>query len=278
MKYFLNFLLLLLAVGCSSSAKRDIDSEATKAPIEFYSPEYTSVQSLRAHIKLKKKVEKWIAYFTTDLKERFEDYLSNGEQYRDMVEEILKEHQIPPELYYLPVIESGYVLHARSHMGAGGAWQFMPSTGRNYGLAYDRYLDERKNIYKATQAAAAHLRDLYNIFGSWPLALASYNAGVNRITGIIIKGSNREYWKLSEMNLLPKETSEYIPKFLAAVTIGKNPEKYGLKIDRDRPKYLSDFARVSVPNRISLRKLAKTVGIPFKELKKLNLEYRRNYV
>lgn len=280
MKYLLNIALFLLLSSCASSLpfEKEASSSVADTPIEFYSPEYTSIERLRVNQKLKKEVDKWIKYFSTDLKERFETYLSNGEQYRKMVEEILAEHHIPRELYYLPVIESGYVLHARSHMGAGGAWQFMPSTGRNYGLTYDKYIDERRNIFKATQAAAAHLRDLHNIFGSWPLALASYNAGINRITEIIIKGSNREYWKLSEMDLLPKETSEYLPKFLAAVTIGENPEKFGLSVDKKKPKYLEEYVQVAVPNRVWLKELAKIVEIPFGELRELNLEYRRSYI
>lgn len=278
MKYCLFTAMVFLLFACASSTPSGNESDSNQiTPVAYYSPDYTTVQQLKVNAKLKRQVDRWIEFFTTDFRDRFETFLSNGEQYRGMVEGVLEEHQIPRELYYLPVIESGYVTYAKSHMGAVGAWQFMPSTGRSYGLVYDRYIDERRNIFKATQAGAAHLRDLYNIFGSWPLALAAYNAGVSRITGIIIKGSNREYWKLSEMGLLPTETSEYIPKFLAAVMVGENPEMYGLKVDKSRPK-LEEFAQVPVPGRIKLRDFAKVVGISFKELKSLNLEYRRNYV
>lgn len=246
--------------------------------IEFYSSNTQEKRSLKANKKLRQRVDHWVEFFTTDFSDRFEQFLNNGEPYRQMVENILDEHQLPRELYYLPVIESGYVMEARSHMGAVGPWQFMPATGKSYGLSSNRYLDERQSILKSTQAAAAHLRDLYNIFGSWELALAAYNAGSQRIMGVIIRGSHREFWKLSEMGILPRETMDYIPKFLAAVMIGENPEVYGLNVTRHDTPFDQRYAQISVPGGTSLQDISNVFSTNLSELRELNRELRRDLV
>lgn len=268
--------LLILAYGCASkqeSEEQKIESFAKS----FYLKKESRMHTLKISDKLKKRVDEWIGVFSGDFKGTFAQYLNNGQPYKKMIQGILEEHGVPKELYFLPVIESGYVMKATSHMGAVGPWQFIRATGRRYGLVVNSYVDERRNIYKATQAAAAHLRDLYNIFGTWELALASYNAGINRITGLIIKGSNREFSKLVELGILPDETEDYIPKFIAAAMIGSAPEKYGFTIDKT-PNFLAEHESVQVPAGISLRKLASVTGTRYKDLYYLNLEYKRGWV
>lgn len=177
--------------------------------------------------EINEAVERWIRYFTEQNREWFQRSLTRSEEYEANMKNILISYGVPEDLFYIAFIESGFATRSRSRAGAGGIWQFMPSTAKLYGLNVSRHNDERYAPYKATAAAAAHLRDLYNIYGSWYLAMAAYNAGENRIRNAIIRCRERDFWTLVEKHALPKETMEYIPKFIAASIIGENPEKYG---------------------------------------------------
>ena len=232
-----------------------------------------------------RRVQSWIAFFTGRGKERFQRYLYRGAHYKNLIESILAEHDLPLELYYLAMIESGFSLRAHSSAGAVGPWQFMRHTGKRYALNVNSFVDERRDILKSTQAAAAHLRDLHNIFGTWELALSAYNAGTNRIIGVIIKGSHRDFWKLVELGILPRETKNYIPKFLAATMIGQNPKLFGFqrpsKSEEETKKIAGPYSFKNsdlkqVKGGVSLRKVAKILQTPLKQLKKLNPELRRN--
>lgn len=228
---------------------------------------------LRIPVELNSHVENWIQYFTQKDRERFQRFLDRGQQYRDVVETVLEESDLPAELYYLAMIESGYQTHASSHASAVGVWQFIPGTGLRYGLRIDNYVDERRDPIRATEAAAKYLRDLYNVFGSWHLAMAAYNAGEIRILRAVMKGRTRDFWELIRLGVLPKETAEYVPKFLAVVMIGKEPEKYGFRTNSANPQY-PDLEAVEVPGGISLQRLAEKSSIPLDTLKKVNPHLR----
>ena len=152
-----------------------------------------------------KLVNNWFEYFTNSGRSRFLRHLNRGEKYRTLVESILLSHGLPIELYYVGLIESGYVLQAKSHQSAVGPWQFIKSTGKSYGLRIDSEIDERMNIYMSTHAAAKYLSDLYNIFNSWALSIAAYNAGEYRIMGAIRKGNTRKFNELIKKKLLQKK-------------------------------------------------------------------------
>ena len=173
-------------------------------------------------------VKHYIRYFTTTKKDVFKRWLKRKKRYAPFVKEILREHGLPEDLVYLAMIESGFNLHAYSPMKAAGPWQFIPETGRRYGLAVNHWVDERRDIRKSTIAAARYLQALFDQFGCWYLAAAGYNAGENRIYRLIKKYDTNDFWQLRAYNTLPRETREYVPQLIAAAIIAEDPEKYGL--------------------------------------------------
>ncbi|MEI6079740.1 MAG: LysM peptidoglycan-binding domain-containing protein [bacterium] len=178
---------------------------------------------------INESVKKWIKYFTVDNPEWYQRALSRSEEFETNMKNILISYDVPEDLFYLALIESAFVQRAHSKAGAKGMWQFMKGTARLYGLQVTKKNDERLNPYRATAAAAAYLRDLYNIYGSWYLAIASYNAGEGRIRNAIIKHRERNFWELAAKNALPDETMNYVPKYIAAAIIAENPKLYGFQ-------------------------------------------------
>lgn len=193
----------------------------------------------RVRVKVKDEIHQkiiwWMHYYSVRDHARFKRNLERGEQYKPLVQQILRSYNLPPELYYLALIESGYVNHAISSTKAVGIWQFMRPTALNYGLGVDEYIDERRDPIAATHAAARHLIDLHDRFQSWYLAIAAYNCGQGRVQEAIRKGKTRDFWTLVEKRFLPKETIDYIPKFLAAATIGENLAKFHFEELKSKP-------------------------------------------
>jgi|GEM_PF-730190 len=214
-------------------------------------------------------VNQWIHYFSERDKERFIRMLERGSKYKEVVQNILQENGLPKELFYLALIESGFVTHARSHASAVGVWQFIKGTGKRYGLITNSSVDERRDPIRATEAAARYLRELYEVFQSWELSLAAYNCGEYRVLGAIMRGGTRDFWKLQQKGLLPKETQNYVPKFRAAALIGESPETYGISYNPAPIKY-PELETVEVPSPISLKSLAQASGVELETLKTYN--------
>jgi membrane-bound lytic murein transglycosylase D len=227
---------------------------------------------LHIPVEINRNVAQWIKFFAERERERTQRYFERGEALRSHIEQILKENEVPAELYYLAMIESGFVSHAKSRAKAVGVWQFMPGTARNYGLQVNKQVDERRNWIKSTEAAASYLKDLNNVFGSWYLALAAYNAGEHRIVRSIMKGKTRDFWALAEAGLLPKETLNYVPKFLAAHIVGKNMKRFGFEVKLEEKDKWAPFETVSVPPGARLSDLAKLTGTPIAVLKRWNFD------
>lgn len=219
-------------------------------------------------LEMNADVERWIEYFTVKDAERFRRFMERGQKYKAMITAVLKDQGIPTEIFYQAMIESGFATHATSHASAVGVWQFIRETGRRYGLRVDHYVDERRDPMRATIAAALYLKDLYNVFQSWYLAMAAYNAGEGRILGAIMRAKTRDFWEMVRMRALPSETMNYIPKFLAATTIGHNPERYGF--NDVGAETMPTLASVAVPSPVRLTDVAKTTGIPLAALKEAN--------
>lgn len=246
-----------------STAKRGLDSAIQTGSIQKKDESF-----LKNHQS--KKYKFWVNYFTTRNKNGFERFAKNGERYRKIIEDTFEKYGLPKDLYYVGLIESGYLNHARSHADAVGPWQFIKETGRRYGLKVTRSIDERKNIYKSTQAAALYFQDLYNIFGSWELALAAYNAGEYGIIRRIRGANTRKYYELSAKKIIPKETRNYVPKVLAAMYVYKNAKKYNIKIAKPKNNFYSATKSIKINKSISLSKLSNKIKVPTHTLKQLN--------
>lgn len=220
-------------------------------------------------------VDKNLRYFQEGIPDRFQSYLDRFHHYKETVEPIFREFGLPSELMYLSLVESGFNPRAFSRARASGPWQFMKATGRMYKLNVNWYVDERRDPIKSTVAAAHHLRDLYDRFGSWPLALAAYNAGSGKVSRAIRKTGTRDFWKIRRTWYIRRETKDYVPRFIAATLIAKNPTAYGfLSPEGDR----HEFEEVLIGKPVQLSAITKQTGIPFEELKRLNPELRRNIV
>ncbi len=218
-------------------------------------------------------VKKYISLFQNRLRPNFEKWLSRSGRYTEMIQRTLRENNLPEDLLYLALIESGFSPHAYSRSKASGVWQFMKGTGKRYGLRIDQWIDERRDPVKSTQAAARYLTELYNMFGSWPLALAAYNAGEGRVSRTIIRVRTRDFWTLRESRHLHPETRNYVPKFMAATIMSKAPERYGFSIEYEAPW---EYEEVEIQSATYLSAIAKYAGISVKELKNYNPELKQN--
>jgi membrane-bound lytic murein transglycosylase D len=214
------------------------------------------------------KTEHWIDYFQGSGRKYFSRWLARVGSFRDVIEPILVDVGIPRDLLYLAVIESGLNLSAKSYMKAIGPWQFMTGTGKLFGLRINWWLDERKDIVAATYAAANYLKYLYDLFGSWPLALAAYNSGEHRVARAITTQRTTDYWQLR----LPAQTTWFVPKFMAALAIGRDPEAYGFEKPPSEPL---EFDIIEIERPTELRKIAEAADCSLSEIKDLNPHFKK---
>lgn len=250
----------------------EIDEEIPDAPKG--SEEKDSLPFLQK--KNTRRMQFWVNYFTEKDRERFQRFINNGEEYRPLIEDIFSTYNLPKELYFVGLIESGYNLKAKSRASAVGPWQFIRATGKRYGLRISSEIDERRDLFKATHAAARYLKDLHNVFSSWELALSAYNAGEYGILRRIMKHKSRDYYVLSRKKKLPSETINYVPKVLAAMHIIRNAEKYGFSIPKKEKRFFDHTDLKAVRGNLSLLKLSKELKVPLKILKALNPALRKN--
>src|SRR5208282_3131939 len=182
------------------------------------------------------QVAGYINYFSTRGRGTVERALARSGRYEDMIRRTLKEEGVPQDLIYLAQAESGFHPVAVSRAGARGMWQFMASRGQGYGLEHSWWVDDRQDPEKATRAAAHHLKDLYNQFGDWYLAMAAYNSGPGTVQSAVKRTGYADFWELYRRNVLPQETRNYVPIILAVTIMAKNPAQYGLdSVVKDKP-------------------------------------------
>jgi membrane-bound lytic murein transglycosylase D len=209
-------------------------------------------------------VTRWLDFFMGAGRSTFERWLKRSGRYMDLFRAVLQREGLPPDLVNLVFVESGFNLNARSVSAAVGPWQFLKSTGKFFGLTVDQWVDERKDPEKATVAAARYLKHLYGIFGDWPLALASYNAGEGTVLRAIKAQGTTNYWDLK----LPRQTEDYVPQFMAALTIARDPARYGFdSVELDDPMA---FDEVALKGPVDLRAVARLADCSYEELKTLN--------
>jgi membrane-bound lytic murein transglycosylase D len=220
-------------------------------------------------------VEAALRYFSGDRRETIQRSFQRSGPWIMMMSEVLAAHGLPEDLAYLPVIESGYRTSLTSSAGAHGMWQFMPATGREYGLRVDWWIDERADPWKSSIAAASFLKDLYRMFGDWPLALAAYNCGPGRVRRTLREHGATTFWELLEARALPSETRGYVPTFYATIILAAAPERYGFTIPD--PSEVS-FDEVEVMGPLSLTFLADAVSTDGQQLRELNAHLHRGVV
>jgi membrane-bound lytic murein transglycosylase D len=187
--------------------------------------------------------------------------------YQAIISDTLRKEGIPQDLIYIAALESAFNPYALSKEGARGIWQFMTGTGMLYGLKKDRWVDEREDPVKSTQAAARHLKELYQTFGDWSLAMAAYDSGPLTVQAAVERTGYADYWALRKLHALPEETENYVPIFMATLMIAKDPKAYGFDVQPDPPLAV-DQVMVSTPT--DLRLVAQLIDQPVDELTRLN--------
>lgn len=227
-------------------------------------------------VKYNARVEWYLKYFTGRGFNFFSKWLERSGRYLPTIKTILKEEGVPLDLAYVALIESGFNHKARSHARAVGTWQFIKSTADLYDLRVDWWVDERHDFEKSTRAAARFLKHLYGKFGSWEMALAAYNAGEGRIRKAARINKSNDYWVIAKnRRTLKIETRDYVPKFIAAMMIAKNPKKYGFhNLNYHSPLY---YDKVNIKYPTDIKVIAKASGATLSEIKKLNPALKRWY-
>lgn len=219
-------------------------------------------------------IDGWVERFSGKNHKSFQTLLDRAGYYAVPAREVFERRKLPKDLIYVALVESGFSPMARSHAKAVGMWQIISPTGSRFGLAQTKWIDERRHPMKSAEAAADYLSFLYDTFGSWPLALAAYNAGENCVQGALDKSGMKTFWELREGGFLPAETRDYVPKVLAAVRIARQPALYGFRFDPNY--YVKRHEVVQIPGGIRLSWLGKKIGVPEESLRDCNPELCRS--
>ena len=215
----------------------------------------------------------WVKFFTTKGRRHFVNYTQRAGRYAPVLSKIMADSGLPRDLIYLAMAESGFQNHARSWAKAVGPWQFMPATGKKFGLNIDWYVDERRDPLKATIAAANYLKTLHGLFGSWELAAAGYNAGEGKVARAIRMYRSHDFWHLTKGRYLRPETKNYVPKIMALAIIGKNLDVFGF--NEIQFEQALDYEEIMVKGNTDLYEVAEVLQLDFEEVKRYNPEIVR---
>jgi membrane-bound lytic murein transglycosylase D len=230
---------------------------------------------LEMDFELNDRIFSFIQYFTVRNRDYIKMVLGRKEQYFPMYEETMRNQGMPVEIQHLSIIESSLDPKIKSRVGAMGLWQFMPATGREYGMHVNPDIDERMDPEKSTLAAAKYLKALYKMFGDWEVALAAYNCGPGNVRKAIRKaGGKTTFWGI--YNFLPKETRNYVPQFQAMLYVLNHLEEHNLRLEE--PSYPLEYEHVNFDRALHLNRLASLSGVCLKDLEKLNPSINKGYV
>ncbi len=274
-----NLVLIKPEQKAAGSRSREANTDLIKSGLLAKSGDLANYKKNISHIFpmiINKEIVHYIHYYQTAGRKFFKYALSRSERYIPMIKKVFNKLGIPNDLAYLAMIESGFSPTAYSYAGASGMWQFIPSTGRLFGLTTNWWVDERRNPVESTYAAGRYLRDLFNKFGSWYLAAAAYNSGELTIERALSLYPGGNFWTISQNRpyLLPGQTRRYVPKIIAAAIIAKDPENFGFhNIIYKKP---IKFKQVNVPFSVNLYALAKCAGISEYTLWHMNQDLLRN--
>jgi membrane-bound lytic murein transglycosylase D len=257
----------------SQSTRSLGDDDTMEDGDEFDASETAAISRLQLPdlgLGVSRQTLKYVRFFTkTDRgRDLFETWLKRSGRYQEMIQEELRARNMPEDLIWVAMIESGFDPAAKSPAGAVGLWQFMPQTGAVYGLRQNKFVDQRKNPRLATQAAVHHLRDLYMRFGQWDLALAAYNMGYEQLLDRIDQAGTTDFNELARQGALPTETARYVPKIVAAAIVANNLERFNF--DDVEPSRPVDGGEIAVAPRTSLETIAHAAGVSTSIIRKLN--------
>ena len=217
-------------------------------------------------------VKRWIELYIYKRKKSSSVLMGLAQYYYPFMQEIFDKYGVPEELIYLTIIESGLNPIAVSPMGATGIWQFMHGTGKAYGLEVNTFVDDRRDPLKATDAAARHLKDLYNIFNDWGLAISAYNCGAGNVRKAIARsGGKRDFWGVRPY--LPKETQNYFPAYIAALYLATYHNQHGIPSAKISIPFTVDT--IMIHQELHFQQIADVLEIDIEELKTLNPQYKR---
>ncbi|MGL1887199.1 MAG: transglycosylase SLT domain-containing protein [Reichenbachiella sp.] len=213
-------------------------------------------------------------YFIIRNREYTKGVVQKSTLYFPIFEEVLAKHGMPEELKYLSIIESGLNPHAMSRVGAGGLWQFMPATGKYFGLSQSFYIDERMDPWESTEAACKYLKSLYSMFGDWEMALAAYNTGPGNVRKAIRRsGYKKTFWGI--FNYLPRETRSYVPQYAAMVYVINHAAEYNLLDINTELQYFPEFDTVHVSGYMNVETFTNQIGMCEDDLLVLNSQIIR---
>jgi membrane-bound lytic murein transglycosylase D len=266
--------------NCKGCIHGSAHEQTFTAPLNIYHLEPSVVAELGLQnskfdipVTWNKHVAMWVKFFTGKGRNHFINYTQRAGRYAPVLSKIMADNGLPRDLIYLAMAESGFQNHARSWAKAVGPWQFMPYTGKKFGLNIDWYVDERRDPLKASIAAANYLKTLYNLFGSWELATAGYNAGEGKIGRAIRMYHTKDFWEISQGRYLRPETKNYVPKIMALAIIGKNLNVFGFN-EINFEKCL-DYEEIMVKGNADLYEVSEVLELDFEEVKRYNPEIVR---
>ena len=236
----------------------------------------TTAISYSLPVIVNSQVVSFLKAFQTIRHDGIQRALDRMGEYIDPFKETFRGHGLPEDLAYLPIIESGFRVDATSRSRARGAWQFMASTARLFGLRVDWQVDERLDPFKAADAAARFLKHLYEQYNDWYIALACYNGGPRRVEKAMRALQTSDFFTLNQTRHIRRETKNYVPAFLASLIIARSPEEYGFSAGGVEAVFTGSKT-VTVPSPASLARVAERLQMPAADLKKLNPELLRDF-
>lgn len=276
----LRVLLIVLILGACTTVEVRNPTEEEKKPTRKLGlePSMDEAEDTIGHFPIIRNhdVKQWLNYFQTTAPRSFKQWLENGEPFRPAIQQTLESEGVPGALYYMSLIESGFVHKAQSKAKASGPWQFLKETGERYGLKSNSWIDERRDPVKSTHAAAAYLRDLRQRFGDWYLTLAAYNSGPKRIQDAMKKAGTKDFWKIKKAGLLKKETADFVPKMIAAAILGTDPLKFNFPLNANAIPKKFPTGMISIKRPVTLRELSKKLKVQISDIKYWNPELLRD--
>ncbi|HEX8700292.1 MAG TPA: LysM peptidoglycan-binding domain-containing protein [Myxococcaceae bacterium] len=226
-------------------------------------------------VEMQPLVAQYIQFFQGPGRKWFRKWVGRSTRYMPVMQPILEEKGLPRDTIYLAMIESGFSAHAYSWAHAAGPWQFISSTGKQYGLRQDFWVDERRDPVKATHAAANYLKQLYSELGHWHLAWAGYNTGGGRVRRMVDRHGTTNFWQLIEQKGFAKETQHYVPKLIAAALIAKHPAAFGFRDEEFEYEEPLVYDEVKLVDATDLDVIARAAGVSVKDVNDLNPELKR---